>query len=354
MTIAATSVRDALDSAVIALTAAGCDTPRLDAEVLLAAAMGVDRAALISDPLRSLSGPEARVFADYARRRREREPVAYITGVRGFRFLELLVDRRVLIPRPETEHVVEAALGLPAGARVVDVGTGSGAIALALKAERPDLDVVGTDISGEALDVARGNADRLNLDVSFIHGDLLAGLEADAVVSNPPYVDEGEALMPEIARYEPARGALRGAGRARGHPPAVRRAVRRGRARRGPGRRRRGARARGGLLGRSSTCATWPASSGCSLRDADARALGACVAAGGVAVFPADTVYGLACDPSDAAAVARLYELKGRPPEKPAAVMFFDLAAVPAVGPRTDALLARLLPGGVTLLLPNP
>jgi L-threonylcarbamoyladenylate synthase len=90
------------------------------------------------------------------------------------------------------------------------------------------------------------------------------------------------------------------------------------------------------------------------LRDADARALGACVAAGGVAVFPADTVYGLACDPLDAAAVARLYELKGRPPEKPAAVMFFDLESVPSVGPRTDALLARLLPGGVTLLVPNP
>ena len=203
MSIAATSVRDALDSAVIALTAAGCDTPRLDAEVLLAVALGVDRAALISDPLRELSGPQARVFADYARRRRGREPVAYITGVRGFRFLELLVDRRVLIPRPETEHVVEAALGLPAGTRVVDVGTGSGAIALALKAERPDLQVSGTDTSLDALDVARANALRLHLDVSFIHGDLLAGLEVDAVVSNPPYVAEGDALMPEVARYEP-------------------------------------------------------------------------------------------------------------------------------------------------------
>jgi L-threonylcarbamoyladenylate synthase len=91
---------------------------------------------------------------------------------------------------------------------------------------------------------------------------------------------------------------------------------------------------------------------------ADAVALGACVAAGGVAVFPADTVYGLACDPDDAAAVARLYELKGRPQDKPAAVMFFDrdaaLAAVPGLGPRTTALLERLLPGAVTVLVPNP
>jgi L-threonylcarbamoyladenylate synthase len=86
----------------------------------------------------------------------------------------------------------------------------------------------------------------------------------------------------------------------------------------------------------------------------DAAALGSCVAGGGVAVFPADTVYGLACDPDDAAAVARLYELKGRPPEKPAAVMFFDLDALPAAGPRTRALMERLLPGGVTLLLGNP
>jgi release factor glutamine methyltransferase len=208
--LAATSVRDALDSAVIALTAAGCDTPRLDAEVLLAAVLGVDRAALVSDPLRSLAGSEARAFADHARRRREREPVAYITGVRGFRFLELLVDRRVLIPRPETEHVVEAALDLPAGTRVVDIGTGSGAIALALKAERPDLEVFGTDTSGDALDVARGNANRLNLDVSFIHGDLLAGLEAGAIVSNPPYIADGTVLMPEITRYEPHEALFAG------------------------------------------------------------------------------------------------------------------------------------------------
>jgi release factor glutamine methyltransferase len=201
--IASTTVREALDSAVIALTAAGCDTPRLDAEVLLASALGVDRGLLIAHPQRELTGEQARWFMDAARRRREREPVAYIVGSKGFRRLDLQVDRRVLIPRPETEHVVEAALTLPVGARVVDVGTGSGAIALALKDERPDLQVFATDVSADALDVARANAARLGLDVTFVFGNLTAGLEVDAVVSNPPYVEQHAPLMPEIARYEP-------------------------------------------------------------------------------------------------------------------------------------------------------
>jgi release factor glutamine methyltransferase len=202
--LARTTVRDALDSALIAITAAGCETPRLDAEVLLAAAMGVDRAALIADPGRGLEPEQARAFADMARRRAQREPVAYILGRKGFRRLELEVDPRVLVPRPETEHVVEAALGLPHGARVVDVGTGSGAIALALADERPDLRLLATDSSPGAVAVARANAARLGLPVEVLEGDLLGPVDGavDAVVSNPPYVRAGERLPPEVG-YEP-------------------------------------------------------------------------------------------------------------------------------------------------------
>ncbi|MGH2840287.1 MAG: peptide chain release factor N(5)-glutamine methyltransferase [Solirubrobacteraceae bacterium] len=204
-------VRDALDSAMIAIAAAGSDTPRLDAELLLADALGVDRAALFADPGREVAGPAVRAFQDAVRRRSAgREPIAYILGRRGFRHIELHVDERVLVPRPETELLVDVGLELPVGARVADVGTGSGAVALALKHERPDLDVVATDISAGALAVARANARRLALDVMFVEGDLLAGMgKVDAVLSNPPYVAEGAraTLAPEITRHEPP-GAL--------------------------------------------------------------------------------------------------------------------------------------------------
>jgi release factor glutamine methyltransferase len=207
VSLGATPVREALDSAVVALTAAGVDTPRLDAEVLLAHVLGVDRAALVIDRDRAVEGAAVRGFQDAVRRRAfAREPVAYITGMKGFRHLELQVDPRVLIPRPETETLVEAALdALPSAARVVDVGTGSGAIALALKDERPDLEVTGTDVSEDALAVARANAARLGLAVAFAHADLLAGVGSfDAVVSNPPYVEDGAELAPEIVRHEPS------------------------------------------------------------------------------------------------------------------------------------------------------
>ena len=208
---AGTSVRDALDSALVALEASGVDSPRLDAELLLAEALGVDRAALYTDRDLAVAGPAARTFQDLVRRRAfDKEPVAYLLGRRGFRHLDLAVDRRVLVPRPETELLVEAGLELPAGASVVDVGTGSGAVALALKQERPDLHVTGTDTSEEALAVARANAERLGLGIAFTRTDLFDGAP-DAVLSTPPYVADGDALPPDVARHEPPEALFAGA-----------------------------------------------------------------------------------------------------------------------------------------------
>lgn len=211
-----TSIRDALDSAVIAISAAGCETPRLDAEVLLADVLGVARERLLLDRELSVAGPAVRAFQDAVRRRAVlREPVAYITGRRGFRRIELSVDRRALIPRPESELLVESALELAPGARVLDVGTGSGALALALKDERPDLDVSASDLSEDALALARTNAARLGLDVAFLRADLLDGVadEFDAVLANLPYVAERDrgALAPEIVRHEPPGALFAGA-----------------------------------------------------------------------------------------------------------------------------------------------
>ena len=211
-----TPARDALDGAITAITAAGCETPRLDAELLLAHVLGVGRERLLIDSELMVEGPAVRAFQDAVRRRSiEREPVAYITGRRGFRHLDLTVDRRVLVPRAETELLVEVGLTLGRQARVLDLGTGSGAVALALKHERPDLLLSGSDVSEDALEVARTNGLRLGLDVHWLHADLLAGIpdEFDAVLSNPPYVAQAErgALAPEIVRHEPAAALFAGA-----------------------------------------------------------------------------------------------------------------------------------------------
>jgi release factor glutamine methyltransferase len=191
------------------LGAAGCDTPLLDAELLLAEVLGVGRERLVIDRRELLSEPDWERFEALVARRAAREPVAYIIGRKEFRRLTLAVDPRVLIPRPETELLVDVALELPAGARVCDVGTGSGAVALAVKDERPDLIVRGFDIDSGALEVASANAERLGLDVSFARADLFDGAGYDAVLANLPYVAEGEraSLAPEILDYEPA-GAL--------------------------------------------------------------------------------------------------------------------------------------------------
>jgi release factor glutamine methyltransferase len=207
------SAGDALHSAAAALEAAGCETPRLDAELLIADALGVDRGALISDPDLGIDAPAARVVAGRVRRRGAREPVAYILGHKGFRRLELGVDGRVLIPRPETELLVEAALELREGAGVHDVGTGSGAVALAIRDERPDLRVSASDASGAAVDVARANAGRLGIELDVaVHRGLPAGIY-DLVVANLPYVSEAEyaALEPEITHYEPREALVSGA-----------------------------------------------------------------------------------------------------------------------------------------------
>jgi release factor glutamine methyltransferase len=212
MVFAAVSVREALDGAVTAIGASGSDTARLDAELLLAHALGVDRGALIMDPRREVTGDAVQSFQGLVRRRSVlREPVAYLLGTKGFRHIDLAVDPRVLVPRPETELLVEVGLELPAGARVIDVGTGSGAVALALKQERPDLLVLGSDVSADALAVARANRDHLGLDVELLQADLLDGIGGplDAVLSNPPYVAERDraSLPPDVVRHEPA-GAL--------------------------------------------------------------------------------------------------------------------------------------------------
>jgi release factor glutamine methyltransferase len=207
--LAVSSVRDALSAATDALAASGCETPRLDAEVLLADTLDVDRAALVAEPERAVPAAAARLAAERIRRRVAREPVAYILGRRGFRHIEVAVDPRVLIPRPETELLVEVALELPSGARVHEVGTGSGAVALALKQERPDLTVSASDASAPAIDVARSNAERLGLDVPLSVASGLPEGEFDLVLANLPYVreDEWSSLQPEIVRYEP-RDAL--------------------------------------------------------------------------------------------------------------------------------------------------
>jgi release factor glutamine methyltransferase len=185
----------------------GVDSPRLDAELLLARALGLTRIELYTQHDRPLSEDERAAARTLVERRGNREPLAYVLGEWGFRQLTLCTDARALVPRPETEIVVERALALLAGVeapRVLDVGTGSGAIALAIASERPDAHVTATDSSPDALGLARENAERLGLAVETVETNLLDGIAGpfDLVVSNPPYVLPGETFAPELT-YEP-------------------------------------------------------------------------------------------------------------------------------------------------------
>jgi len=207
------TVGEALRLAEQRLREAGVDTPRVDSELLLAHVLAVSRTGV--HERRSQEVPDE--FDDLLERRAHREPLAYVLGEWGFRRLVLNTDARALVPRPETEVVVERCLALlrdETEPRVLDLGTGTGAIALAIADERPDARVTAVDSAPDAVALARENAERLDLDIEVREGDLQAAAEGwDLVVSNPPYVqaDEWESLQPEIRDWEP-RDALVGEG----------------------------------------------------------------------------------------------------------------------------------------------
>ena len=198
---------------------AGCESPAVDAEILVAHMLGMSRSELALDTSRMLSKQEEESLESLVSRRETREPLAYVLGEWGFRRLTLVVDTRVLVPRPETEVVVERCLARIAAAdapRVLDVGTGSGAIALAIADEHPGARVTGVDVSTGALEVAGANVVRTGLSVDLREWDLFTGLPDgpwDLVVSNPPYVlpEELATLEPEVRDWEPQQ-ALTGVG----------------------------------------------------------------------------------------------------------------------------------------------
>ncbi|MEM8558751.1 MAG: peptide chain release factor N(5)-glutamine methyltransferase [Bacteroidota bacterium] len=218
----ASTRRALLNAAITRLRTAGVEAPERNAEWLLEHVTGVRRAQLLVYPEAEVSAADAAAYEALVARRLAREPLQYVTGEAYFYGLALRVEPAVLIPRPETEEVTEAALKTLPDATpehtpwVLDIGTGSGAIALAMKHERPDAEVFAVDVSPDALDVAMRNAQRLGLDVAFVHADLFDPRFAerverrfDLVVSNPPYVpdDELDGLQPEVRDFEP-EGAL--------------------------------------------------------------------------------------------------------------------------------------------------
>jgi release factor glutamine methyltransferase len=206
-------VGEVLKRAAGYLAERGCDTPRLDAELLLTDVLGVDRIALYTDHDRPLTPRETDAYRAVIARRARREPVAYILGHRGFRRRELAVSPAVLVPRPETEVLVEWAVEVaPRQGTLLDWGTGSGAIALAVSDERPDLAVTAVDRSGEALEVARANDTAGTVEWLVSDGfAALAGRRFDVIAANPPYLSEPDlaGVEPEL-RYEPREALVSG------------------------------------------------------------------------------------------------------------------------------------------------
>lgn len=210
-------VADVLRSAADRLREAGSDTPRLDAELLLMEALGWSREDLYRNPGGPVPAPRAERFEGLVSRRLRAEPVAYVTGFQEFWSLDFRVTPDVLIPRPETEHLVEAVLEFlasrPGPCRVLELGTGSGAVAVSLAKECGRAEVWATDVSPAALDVARDNARRHGVGprIHWLQGDLLAPVQGlrgrfDVLVSNPPYVPSGTlaCLEPGVRDWEPA------------------------------------------------------------------------------------------------------------------------------------------------------
>jgi release factor glutamine methyltransferase len=220
-------LRQTLNTAIERLTSAQVPSPRMNAELLIMFTLDCDRAYIYAHPERELTNDEIRRFDEVLARRATGMPAQYITGHQEFWGMDLIVSPAVLIPRPETEHVIEAVLPLAqsqsmdglesSSSRIVDVGTGSGAIAIALTKELPTAEMHATDISPEALEVARANAARHNLDsrIEFRQSDLLEGFSPrslDFVVSNPPYVGESEeeSVQLEVRKFEPRNAVFSG------------------------------------------------------------------------------------------------------------------------------------------------
>jgi release factor glutamine methyltransferase len=210
----------ALAAAIADLTASRVGSPRLNAEILLMFSLDVDRAYLYAHPERELSADEAARYQQHIHQRSQGVPSQYITGHQEFWGMDLIVTPAVLIPRPETEHLIEAVVPLAQGIkapRIVDVGTGSGCIALALAKELPNAEIHATEVSPDALEVAEANAARHQLDsrIQFHDTNLLHGMENesfDFVVSNPPYVGESEEdqVQPEVRKFEPRSAVFAG------------------------------------------------------------------------------------------------------------------------------------------------